>query len=83
MGSLPVIYRLDQPARYEIQVQGYVSEHWKSYFDPLVVTVEGEDGWAVTTISGLVADQAALHGVLQKLYTLGLVLIKLERKENL
>lgn len=75
------IRRLEGAACYEIQVQGLVSEHWLSYFEDMQVTVVGEDGWAVTTLTGMVTDQAMLHGLLQKLYTLGFVLIRVERKE--
>jgi hypothetical protein len=75
------IRRLDSAACYEIQVQGMVSEHWLSYFEEMQVAVVGEDGWAITTLNGMVYDQAMLHGLLQKLYTLGLVLIRVERKE--
>jgi hypothetical protein len=74
-------FRLDQPAIYEIQVQGLISQHWLNYFDELQIQVAGEDGWAITTLTGSIVDQAALQGLLQKLYTLGLVLIKIERKE--
>jgi len=82
MEETRMIRRLDDAACYEIQVQGLVSEHWLSYFEEMQITVVGDDGWAVTTLSGMVYDQAMLHGVLQKLYTLGLVLIRVERKEQ-
>jgi hypothetical protein len=75
------IRRLDEAACYEITVQGLVSEHWLSYFEEMQVSAVGEDGWAITTLTGIVTDQAMLHGLLQKLYTLGLVLIRVERKE--
>jgi hypothetical protein len=76
------IRRLDKAAWYEIQVQGLVSEHWLSYFSDMQVSAVGEDGWAVTTLTGPVYDQAMLHGLLQKLYTLGLVLLSVERKDE-
>jgi hypothetical protein len=70
----------EQPAVYEIQVQGVISQGWLDYFDDLKTSVEGEDGWAITTLTGCAVDQAALQGLLQKLYNLGLVLLKVERK---
>jgi hypothetical protein len=73
-------YRPEQPAHYEIQVQGQITKYWLDNFDGITVSVEGEDGWAVTTLRGQIADQAALYGLLQQLYTLGLVLLRLERK---
>jgi hypothetical protein len=78
---------LEQPARYEIQVQGRIAQGWIDYFDELQIAVEGEDGWAITTLTGCLQDQAALQGLLQKLYNVGLVLLKVnrlatEQKEN-
>jgi hypothetical protein len=46
------------------------------------INVAGADGWAVTTLVGEVIDQAALQGMLQQLYTLGLVLLSINRKEG-
>lgn len=74
-------FSLEQTAIYQIQVQGMISQGWLDYLDGLEITVDGKDGWAITTLTGSMIDQAALHGLLQKLYTLGLVLIKVERKE--
>lgn len=56
-----------------------ISQHWLNYFDEMDVSVEGEDGTAITTLTGQIVDQAALQGMLQKIYTLGLVLVKVER----
>lgn len=74
--------RLDQPGVYMIQIQGVISQSWLTYFDDMQIDVVGEDGWAITTLSGRVVDQAALQGLLQKLYALGLVLLKVERREE-
>jgi hypothetical protein len=73
---------LDQPATYLIQVQGLIAEGWLNCFDTLQSSVEGQDGWAVTTLTGPVLDQVALLGVLQNLYSLGLVLLRVERLAN-
>jgi hypothetical protein len=71
---------LDEPAVYCIQVQGVISQHWLAYFDEMDISVEGEDGTAITTLTGQIVDQAALQGMLQKMYTLGLVLVRVERE---
>ncbi len=73
--------QLEQSGIYEIQVQGRISQHWLNYFENMTVSVKGEDGTAITTITGNVIDQADLYGLLQKLYSLGFVLLKVERKE--
>jgi hypothetical protein len=73
---------LDQPATYQIQVQGLIAEGWLNCFDTLQSSVEGQDGWAVTTLTGSVLDQAALLGLLQNLYSLGMVLLRVERLDD-
>ena len=56
---------------YEIQVKGYLDARWNELFDGM--TIAWQDN--VTTISGEVADQAALHGLLARVRDYGLMLI--------
>lgn len=66
---------LDRPVTYEIKVPGELDEGWKEWDGRMAVRVESDDeGWPVTTLTGIV-DQAALHGLLRRLYALGLPLI--------
>jgi hypothetical protein len=67
----------DQPAAYRIQVQGRLSQRWADWFEGLAVTHPDP---MVTTLTGVVTDQAALLGILQRLYTLGLPLLLVERR---
>ncbi len=61
---------------YEIRVCGRVPEAWQDVFaDMQMRVVEDADG-PVTILHGSLPDQAALHGVLQNLYDLGLRLLK-------
>lgn len=61
---------------YQVQVEGRISERWAHWFEDMAITVcDEEEMPAVTTLVGPVADQAALLGLLQKLYTLGLTLL--------
>lgn len=72
----------DQPAAYQVQVQGRISERWVDWFDDMTIAVRDKgDAPAVTTLTGTVADQAALLGLLQKLYNLGFPLLLVRRKE--
>ena len=64
--------------RYEIRVQGRLDERWVAWFDGLSVR-RSDDG--TTVISGGIADQAALHGLLQRVRDLGLPLLSVERLE--
>ncbi|MDQ4089308.1 MAG: hypothetical protein M3163_03240 [Actinomycetota bacterium] len=58
--------------QYEIQVRGHLGPRWTAWFDGLSVT--NEDG-GIAVIRGAVVDQAALHGVLQRLRDIGLPLL--------
>ena len=57
---------------------GILDESWSSWFDGLDVRSAGENE---TIIVGLVADQAALHGLLSRVNDLGLVLVSIRRIE--
>ena len=66
---------LDLPATYQIKVPGHLDESWSEWAGGMTVTVERDhDGLPVTTLTGTV-DQAALQGLLRRLYSLGLPLI--------
>ena len=66
---------LDRPATYQIKVPGHLDERWVDWAGGMTITVESEgDGLPVTTLTGTV-DQAALQGLLRRLYSLGLPLI--------
>ena len=58
--------------QYEIRVTGHLNSRWSAWFDGLSLT-RADDG--TTVIRGPIVDQAALHGVLQKLRDLGVPLI--------
>jgi hypothetical protein len=60
--------------QYEIRVDGHLGTRWTAWFDGLAVTSE-RDG--TTVLRGSVVDQAALHGLLQKLRDVGIPLISL------
>jgi hypothetical protein len=71
---------LDQPNAYHIRVQGVLDESWATYFDEMLVEQEMmADGSPVTCLTGCLPDQAAVQGVLQKLYNLGFSLLSVER----
>jgi hypothetical protein len=58
--------------RYEIRLRGHLDTRWAAWFDGLSLT-HRDDG--TTVIQALVADQAALHGLLQKVRDIGLPLV--------
>jgi len=59
---------------YEIQVKGYLDARWNEMFDGMSIAWQDN----VTTISGMVPDQAALHGLLARVRDYGLVLISIK-----
>ncbi len=63
---------------YEIKVKGHLDDRWSHWFGNLTVT---RDEHGNTTLSGPVADQAALHGLLIKVRNLGLVLLSVNQVE--
>jgi hypothetical protein len=66
---------LDRPATYQIKVPGELDESRSDWAGGMAITVESEgEGPPVTTLTGTV-DQAALQGLLRRLYSLGLPLI--------
>ena len=65
-----------EPARYELRVRGVLDPGWSAWFEGLQVSC---DQAGQTTITGLVADQAALNGLLTKIRDLGLELLSVRR----
>ena len=69
----------DMPGNvYEIRVKGRVDSRWFQCYEGLGVTYQVGD----TILSGPIRDQSALHGVLERVRDLNLVLIALKRVES-
>jgi hypothetical protein len=68
--------QMDKSCIYEIHVEGHLTDSWSDWFEGLAIHQEpnGE-----TTLSGSLADQAALFGVLTKIHNLNLILISVQR----
>jgi len=58
---------------YHIKLKGNLDPKWADWFDGLVLTSPRDGG--ETLLSGRIADQATLHGILNKINRLGLLLI--------
>ena len=65
----------DQPQQYRITIQGHLHPRWSEWFENLTISQQ-PDG--TTTLSGPVADQAALYGLILKLRDMGLPLLALQ-----
>jgi hypothetical protein len=67
------------PGRYEIRLKGHLDSRWTAWFDGLSLTNESD---GTTIICGPVVDQAALHGLLQKVRDLGMPLVSVTQVES-
>jgi hypothetical protein len=66
---------LDRPTTYQIKIPGDLETSWSDWTEGMAVTADTDpQGFAVTTLTGSL-DQAALQGLLRRLYSLGLPLI--------
>jgi len=68
---------LDQPAAYVIRVQGRLNSELTGWFtgEPRMAVETRQQGDSVTVLTGILADQASLHGLLNYIHNLGLVLL--------
>ncbi len=71
--------RLRQGEKYEFRVKGQLRSDWSDWFEGLTVTPL-DDG--DTLLSGCLADQAALHGVLARIRDLNLIVISLRQLDD-
>jgi hypothetical protein len=63
------------PQLYQIRLRGHLDSQWADWFGGLTVALT-DDG--DTLLTGPVADQAALHGLLRKVRDLGLTLLAVQ-----
>jgi hypothetical protein len=63
------------PTVYQIKIQGRLDESWTGWLNGMTIT-SGDD---ITTLTGAVADQSALRGILTRLWDLNLDLISVNR----
>jgi hypothetical protein len=69
----------DKQAIYQIKVKGNLDQRWSDWFDGFAITPQAD---AAMLLTGPVADQAALHGLLGKIRDLGLPLLSIKRLES-
>lgn len=65
-------------AAYRIKVQGRLTENWSDWFSGMTIKFESD----ITILTGAVADQAALRGILSRIWDLNLTLISVNRVDT-
>ena len=65
-----------QPTVYQIRIKGHLGSQWMDWFEGMTITLEDNGD---TLLTGPVADQAALHGLLKKVRNLGMTLRSVNR----
>ena len=60
------------PATYQLRVKGHLDQYWAPWFGDLTLTQESD---GTTNLTGVISDQAELHGMLIKIRDLGVTLI--------
>jgi hypothetical protein len=68
-----------QAGRYQIRLKGHLDDRWASWFDGLSLSRERDGS---TTLQGSIPDQAALHGLLQRVRDTGLPLVSVIRLDT-
>ena len=71
--------KFDRPMKYQIRVHGCLEPKWSKWFDDFDLTPQENDE---TILEGLVADQAALHGLLDRIRNIGLPLLAVTCEES-
>jgi hypothetical protein len=67
-----------QPMVYQIRLKGHLGCEWSDWFGGLTITLEDNGD---TFLTGMVVDQAALHGLLRKVRDLGMPLLSVNQVE--
>jgi hypothetical protein len=70
---------LDRAMIYQIRLKGRLDDQWADWFGGMAITPQDNGD---TLLTGPVADQAALHGLLKKVRDLGLPLISVNQVET-
>jgi len=63
------------PGYYRIILKDYLENYWSDWFEGLIISYEG----TLTVLTGQLEDQAALHGILNRIRDLNLTLLSVEQ----
>ena len=66
----------DGPGSYEIRIKGHLDQRWVEQLEGMAFRLESN---GITNLAGPLADQSALHGVLNRIRDLGIPIISVQR----
>ncbi len=69
----------NEPIVYQIRIKGHLGAEWTDWFEGLTITLKDNGD---TLLTGLVVDQASLHGLLKKVRDLGMPLVSVSPLED-
>ncbi len=69
----------NRPVKYVIHVKNHLDTHWERWFEGMTIT-HMDDG--ITILSGELADQSALYGLLEKIHNMNLSLVSFQKVES-
>jgi hypothetical protein len=64
---------------YQIRIRGRIDESWSEWLGGLAITPQPDEE---TLLEGPIVDQAALHGILDKLYAMNLTILSVVHVKN-
>ena len=64
--------------RYQIVIKGHLDQNWSDWFDGLTVNYDEQDN---TVLNGIIQDQPALYGILDRIRDMNLTLITVIRTD--
>lgn len=73
---------MDKSLVYQIKVRGRLDDRWAEWFSGMAISSEGGPDGATSTLTGTIVDQAALRGILERIWDLNLTLISLNAVET-
>ncbi len=70
--------KMEESMKYQIRVEGQLNSHWSHWFEGMTIDYDGN----TTILTGPVADQSHLHGMLHRIRDLNLTLISVNQQTS-
>ena len=71
------VHKYHAPTHYRIKLKERLDQNWSDWFEQMAMSTDNDQ----TILTGPIADQAALHGLLVRIRDLNLTLLEVERIE--